>query len=742
MTSRVWIRILISLVLFLPFLANLRGNWQVPAFRHLEDLAYDLRVRVTMPGTVDDRIVIVDLDERSIVEMGQWPWPRSVLAELVTRLFDDYGIRVLGWDMVFPEKDRSSGAELLNEIESGAFGQSAELRKRLKELRPGLETDRIFAEAMWGRNIVLGYVFRHAGDTGSDVLTGELPPPLIPAAQQDTRIPFIEALAYTGNLAELQGAVPYAGFFENATLDQDGVYRRVPLLQQYKGAIYESLGLAVARAALERPPLRFEFYSGPNGPRDGLDLEWLWVSDSKVALDAETAVLVPYRGPLGSFPYVSAVDVFKGVAPKYPLKDAIVLIGTSAPGLHDLRTTPVGDRYTGVEIHANIVSGILDGRMLQHPFYVRGIELVTLLLIALLMTPILARASVVASLVFSLGLLGAICGFNLAMWTQAGMVIPLATPLLYAFAMYVAHMVYGYFVEARGRRALSNLFGQYVPPELVVEMGQNPSEFDMSSDSREMTVLFSDVRGFTSIAETLAPRELSQLMNEFLTPMTKVIHRHRGTIDKYMGDAIMAFWGAPLEDENHARNALLAATEMQGALQELLPEFAKRGWPAIRIGIGINTGMMRVGNMGSEFRMAYTVMGDSVNLGARIEGLTKTYGVTVAVGEATRNGVPDFTFLELDRVRVRGKDKPVAIYEPLGPRNGLDPETRAMLRSYHEALRLYRAGDWEVAEKEFYMLHQTYKQRKIFQIYLDRLAHYRNHPPGDDWDGVFSYGEK
>ncbi len=741
MTSRVWIRILISLVLFLPFFFNLRGNWPIPAFQHLENLAYDLRVRITMPGTVDDRIVIVDLDERSIVELGQWPWPRSLLAELVTRLFDDYGIRVLGWDMVFPEPDRNSGAELLDEIESGSFGISPELRRHMQGLRPALETDRIFAEALWGRNVVLGFVFRHAGDTGSDVLTGELPPPLISAAQQETRIPFIEALAYTGNLAELQAAVPYAGFFENATLDNDGVYRRVPLLQQYQGAIYESLGLAVARAALEHPPLRFEFYSGANGPRDGLDLEWLWVSDRKVPMDAEAAVLVPYRGPLGSFPYVSALDVFNGTAPKYPLKDAIVLIGTSAPGLHDLRTTPVGDRYTGVEIHANIVSGILDERMLQHPFYVRGIELVSLLLIALLMTPVLARASVVASIVFSLGLLGAICGFNLAMWTQAGMVVPLATPLLYAFAMYVAHMVYGYFVEARGRRALSNLFGQYVPPELVVEMGQNPSQFDMSSDSREMTVLFSDVRGFTSIAETLAPRELSQLMNEFLTPMTKVIHRHRGTIDKYMGDAIMAFWGAPLEDENHARNALLAAIEMQGALQELLPEFAKRGWPGIRIGIGINTGMMRVGNMGSEFRMAYTVMGDSVNLGARIEGLTKTYGVTVAVGEATRNAVPDFTFLELDRVRVRGKDKPVAIYEPLGPRNGLDPETRAMLRRYHEALRLYRAGDWEVAEKEFYLLHQTYRQRKIFQIYLDRLAHYRNQPPGDDWDGVFSYGE-
>lgn len=742
MSSRVWIRVLISVALFLPFFFNLRGDWPVPAFRHLERLAYDLRVRITMPDTLDDRIVIVDLDERSIVEIGQWPWPRAVLARLVTTLFDEYGIRVLGWDMVFPEKDRSSGGDLLDQIEAGPLGDNQALRRQLESLRPALETDRILGESLWGRNVVLGYVFRHAGDTGSDVLTGALPPPLIPASQQKTRIPFIEAVAYTGNLAELQAAVPYAGFFENATLDRDGVYRRVPLLQQYQGALYESLGLAVARAALDRPPLKFQFYSGPEGPRDGLDLEWLWVGDRRVPLDAQGAVLVPYRGQAGSFPYVSVLDVLSGKAPRYPLKDAIVLIGTSAPGLHDLRTTPVGERYNGVEIHANIISGILDERMLQHPLYVRGIELLMLVLIGVLMTVVLARVSVVASIVFSLLLLSTIVGVNLGLWTGWGMVIPLATPLLYAFSLYVAHMVYGYFVEARGRRALSNLFGQYVPPELVEEMGRNPSHFDMSSDSREMTVLFSDVRGFTSIAETLAPRELSQLMNEFLTPMTKVIHRHRGTIDKYMGDAIMAFWGAPLADDHHARNALLAAIEMQGALQELLPLFAKRGWPPIRIGIGINTGMMRVGNMGSEFRMAYTVMGDSVNLGARIEGLTKTYGVTIAVGEITRNAVPDFSFLELDRVRVRGKGKPVAIYEPLGPRNGLDPETRSMLRRYHEALRLYRSGEWEVAEKEFYQLHQAHRQRKIFQIYLDRLAHYRNYPPGDDWDGVFSYGDR
>lgn len=741
MSSRAWIRVLISVVLFLPFFFNLRGTFPVSAFWHLEDLAYDLRVRLTMPATVDDRIVILDLDERSIVELGQWPWSRDRLAAMVDTLFDEYQVKVLGWDMVFPEADRGAGIDVLDRLSGGPLAEIPGAMPVLESLRPEVETDRIFAESLWGRNVVLGYVFRHPGDTGTDILTGALPPPLVPASQQRTAIPFIEAVAYTANLAQLQGAVPRAGFFENATLDRDGVYRRVPVLQQYQGALYESLALAVVRAALDDPPLNFEFHSGPDGPRDGLDLEWLWVGDRKLPLDASAAALVPYRGRLGSFPYVSAVDVIRGVAPRYPLKDAIVLVGTSAPGLHDLRTTPVGERFTGVEIHANIISGILDQRILAHPFYVKGIELVMLLVIGGLMSVVLARVPVVTATVFSVVLLAGIAGFVLLAWTRWNMVLPLATPMLYAFSLFVVHMVYGYFVESRGRRALHHLFGQYVPPELVEEMGRNPAEFDMSSDSREMSVLFADVRGFTSIAETLPPAELSRLMNQFLTPMTRVIHRHRGTIDKYMGDAIMAFWGAPLEDSAHARHAVLSAIEMQGALQELVPEFASRGWPPIRIGIGINTGMMSVGNMGSEFRMAYTVMGDSVNLAARLQNLTKTYGVAVAVGEATREAMPDFSFMELDRVRVRGKDHPVAIYEPLGPSEGLDEETRTMLRRHKAALGHYRAGDWSQAEREFNELRQVYPDRKIFAVYAQRLAHHRANPPGPAWDGVFSYGE-
>ncbi len=282
------------------------------------------------------------------------------------------------------------------------------------------------------------------------------------------------------------------------------------------------------------------------------------------------------------------------------------------------------------------------------------------------------------------------------------------------------------------------LFGQYVPPELVHEMGLNPKKFTMDSESRDMTVMFADIRNFTGIAENLDPPELSRLMNEYLTPMMRVIQRHRGTIDKYMGDAIMAFWGAPLDDPDHARNALLAAIEMQGALRELMPKFKKRGWPEIRIGIGLNSGLMHVGNMGSRFRMAYTVMGDAVNLASRLEGLTKEYGITIAVGEETRERVPDLAYLELDRVRVKGKDTPVGIFQPIGPKKDLAGETANMLNRHHQALRFYRDRVWDSAEREFFLLHQNHPDQKLFSLYMDRIAYFQRNPPANDWDGVFT----
>jgi len=283
-----------------------------------------------------------------------------------------------------------------------------------------------------------------------------------------------------------------------------------------------------------------------------------------------------------------------------------------------------------------------------------------------------------------------------------------------------------------------------VPQELVEEMSVDPQNYraSLEGERREMSVLFSDVRGFTGISEGLDPKELTELMNAFLTPMTHVIHQHRGTIDKYMGDAIMAFWGAPLADPAHARHAVHAALEMARSIRRLASEFVERGWPPIAIGIGINSGVMNVGNMGSAFRMAYTVLGDAVNLGSRLEGVTKQYGVTAIVSEFTRDQVDDVLFRELDRVRVKGRAEPVGIYEPLCRKLEADDVLYREMDLYRPALAAYRAQAWEEAERRFTQLRDGHPDRFLYGVYLERIAYFRDNPPGDDWDGVFSFTTK
>jgi len=273
-------------------------------------------------------------------------------------------------------------------------------------------------------------------------------------------------------------------------------------------------------------------------------------------------------------------------------------------------------------------------------------------------------------------------------------------------------------------------------------LSESPEEFSLDGENREMTVLFSDVRGFTTISEGMDPKQLTQLMNALLTPMTRVIHKNRGTIDKYMGDAIMSFWGAPLADSEHARHALYAAMEMMDELKIMQEDFRQRGWPKVNIGIGLNTGNMSVGNMGSEFRMAYTVLGDAVNLGSRLEGLTKEYGVNIIVSESTRAGVPEFLFRELDLVRVKGKHEPVAIFEPVGHKNDIEKSVTEELSAYRKALANFRAQSWDKAELDFFNLNRSYPDRYLYEVYLKRINVYRNDPPGDNWDGVFTHTTK
>ena len=423
------------------------------------------------------------------------------------------------------------------------------------------------------------------------------------------------------------------------------------------------------------------------------------------------------------------------------LKDKIILVGTSAPGLLDLRSTPVQNIYPGVEVHANIISGILDDRIKHKPAWTVGYEFVLLTVIAVGMALLLPLVSPLLAAIGTLALTGLVLAGTFVAW-EGNLILPLASPLLLILLMFMLHMSYGFFIESRGKRQLANLFGHYIPPELVDEMSVSPEEYSLEGENREMTVLFSDVRGFTSISEGMDPKQLTQLMNALLTPMTRVIHKNRGTIDKYMGDAIMAFWGAPIANSEHARHALYAAMEMMDELKIMQADFRERGWPEVNIGIGLNTGDMNVGNMGSEFRMAYTVLGDAVNLGSRLEGLTKNYGVNIIVSESTKAAIPEFAFRELDLVRVKGKNEPVAIFEPVGHKNDLDKTVTSELSEYRKALMNFRAQSWDKAELDFFNLNRVYPDRLLYQVYMQRIEVYRKNPPGENWDGVFTHTTK
>jgi len=313
--------------------------------------------------------------------------------------------------------------------------------------------------------------------------------------------------------------------------------------------------------------------------------------------------------------------------------------------------------------------------------------------------------------------------------------------MLTVFGLYALNTAYGFFAATRSKRQITKLFGQYVPPELAAEMSRDPAHYTMEGQSRDMTVLFSDIRGFTNFSEKLPPTELSEVLNAYLSTMTRIIQQHQGTIDKYIGDAIMAFWNAPVDLADHATRAVATALDMQAALPQLNAEFAARGWPEVKIGVGVNTGRMSVGNMGSEFRMAYTVMGDAVNLGSRLEGITKQYGVGILATQPTVEADPVHAFMKVDVVRVKGKETPVAIYQPLGRKNELSEQAQMIARLFEAAFARYQAQDWDEATKMLTEL-KAAAPCSLCDIYLERIAHFRETPPPADWDGVFVYTTK
>lgn len=742
--SRHGARLLLGALLTLVAACASIGIFGSDTIGRLDAMLGDMRMRVEAPQ-LDPRIVIVDIDEKSLNQIGRFPWGRDVQARLVTQLTGHYGVGAVGFDISFPEADNSSGYGVLASLARGELAGVPGLRSQLERLKPQMDYDALFADAMRGQPVVLGY------SVSDRQKKGVLPKPAFTLADLNGRtVTAFSAPGYEANLAQLQQAAQGAGIF-TALTDSDGVLRSSTLLQRIGDGYYPSLSLATASVYLKARAIAPVFtqtldqMSEAEREHGGLDRIAMFTPRGQLSIPVGEALTttIEFRGKGGpdggAFRYVSAADVLMGAVPADVLRGAIVLVGTTAAGLNDIRATPVNAEFPGVEVHANLIKSILDGHFKSRPDYALAIEFGQVVLVGLLLGGALALATPALAVLLAVGALACALGVNWWLYHSADAVLDCAVLLLLIAALFVANLAWGYFFEVRQGRALVSRFGQYVAPELVAQMADNPDRYSMDGESRELTVLFADVRGFTAISEQMTPQELREYINLYLTAMSEDIRdSHGGTLDKYIGDAVMAFWGAPVAFADHAGRAVSSALLMQQSAARLNQQFQARGWPPLQIGIGLNSGLMHVGDMGSRIRRAYTVMGDAVNLGARLEGITKVYGVGIAVSEFTRAQAPQFAYRELDRVRVKGKTEPVAIFEPRGLLADADCAELALLASWSRVLELLRARDWDGAEAILLALPDDGLRR----LYGARLQQYRATPPGADWDGVTTFETK
>ncbi len=712
-----------------------QAPWQL-WLEAMDNLVYDAHMKLWPSSKLskNNPIIIVDIDDQSLARYGNWPWPRLLIAQLVKKL-QEMGVIVVAFDVVFPKSEDNPAQELLSILdELPASEYSTAFEEHLKSLSTELlKTDPLIDQLKEGDN-VLGFIFHNRSHSEEGALPKaayHLPKYL----RKDLR--GLKMQGFTGNTGPLQQAGKHAGFLTTIP-DHDGVIRRSPIVLRYKNALYFSLATEAIRLYLLQDNLQFDFQE--IGGRK--ILEGIQFGNYYLSTDQFGRVIIPYRGGPYTFPYYSAAKIMEGDYQKSDFEHKIAFIGASALGMGDSRATPTGSVFPGVEVHANIADALLNQRFPMRPIWAKTIEFMIILsfgtFFAFLLPFMGGTINVIMGMlapIFCLYLQGALFHYyNLVLYTFL--------PAIMFFFLALANLGYGMIFESRSKKSLQWIFGQYVPPEHVEEMAKNPGRYVTTEDTREMSVLFADIRNFTSISEQLSVVELKNLLNDFLTPMTQVIFEHHGTIDKYIGDMIMAFWGAPLLDEKHVRHAIQAALAMIDKCKTLQTEFAEKGLPKIEIGIGVNTGIMNVGDMGSEFRRSYTVLGDAVNLGSRLEGLTKFYGVDLVVGEACLNAsMEDYAFRLLDKVQVKGKQQAICVYEVLGKKVTLPESSLEELLSYRVAMEYYYKEKWKKAKKAFKKLVSQNPESKIYQIYYERSQEYCENPP-KHWEGVHIRHEK
>ena len=678
--------------------------------------------------------IIVDIDEESLRSLGQWPWPRTVVADLVDRL-TSLGAAAIGFDVIFAEADRYSPGSIIDLVQ----GLDAQSRERIRALPTN---DEILSAAMRSSRVVLG----ESAVLGPATHAGSPQRQIGIATIGADPAPFL--IGYPGilrNIAPLEAAATATGML-TINPERDGIVRRVPLAMRAQGLILPSLSLAMLRAV--SPAGQVMIRADPSG------IQSIGIRELEMPTDRNGQIFVHF-GHHDPARYVSAKDVLAGSVPPEKIAQKLVLIGTSATGLLDRQTTPVDASMPGVEVHAQILENALTGSFISYPDYAMAAELAAALSASLAI--IILAPALGAALLALLGVLIAtsLIGASWYFYSRQGLLFDFTYPLSSGLAVYLV-LVFTNYLRAQAERAqVRSAFGQYLAPDLVEELVRTPEKLVLGGEEREMTFMFSDVRGFTAISESYKrdPRGLTSLMNRLLTPLTEAIISHKGTVDKYMGDAVMAFWNAPLIDSSHARNACLAALEMRERIaslnQEREIEAKARGeeFLPLRIGIGVNTGTCVVGNMGSDLRFNYTVLGDAVNLTSRIEGQTKNYGVTIMAGASTmRAAGQGFAALELDIIKVKGKSEPEIIYAIFGASELARSEAFRTLRDrMGRMLACYRGQDWGkalTALEDCRAFEDEFELKPVLDLYASRICAFRDVSPPPDWDGVYVAEEK
>jgi len=653
----------------------------------------DARFRMRGPVQPGPDVAVVAVDNRSVKEVGRWPWSREITAQLIRNL-TEYGARVVALDMVFSEPQ-------------------------------GEAPDRVLAQAVASSpNLVMGYFFRNEVQQNDPLALEQVASAKVKFLKLEegvTSVPLTEFAGLDANIPAVGEGARDFGFF-NQVPDYDGLFRKAPLLLLYDGDIYPSLGLLALSRYREKPVLVEVAKFGVRSVALGSE---------QLSVNEQGRFSLNYYGPTASFPTISAVDVIAKKVPGEALKGKLVFVGVTETGIYDMRATPFDPALPGVEIHATLAANALDKRFLIRDGRTLGLEMGCMFLLPLLLALLL---NTTPRTVVGLGYF-TLCGgcyliLNYLLFKHFSLDLSFIFPVTPVMLTYVGAEAYRNLVIEKRGRYLKKAFGSYVSPDLVDEIVKNPDLLKLGGEKREVSILFSDIRGFTTLSESLTPEELVRLLNDYLSPMTTIVMEEKGTLDKFIGDAVMAIYNAPLSVAGHAGHACRSAVRMLDRLQQLNAGFAKRGIPQIDIGIGINTGEAVVGNMGADIRFDYTAIGDTVNLASRLEGLNKLYGTHILVSESTKSQAGEgFLFREIDLVRVKGKNEPVAVYQ-------LMTEQVEFHQAFTEGLALYRAKDFAKAQPLFAEI-AAGSDDAVSGIYLQRCLEFSVTPPPEAWDGVY-----